>query len=78
MQINEITVPDEGVTTEYLVDKIGGRVYVVHTGIRVEMILLSDLQKHLDDAKARVVEAQGEVATLEAHVAEVNAEVKKA
>lgn len=58
MEINNITVPDAGTTTQYIPDPIGGWLYVVTTVISVTQKHLSQVQDDLAAAQAKVVEAQ--------------------
>lgn len=71
MQINNITVPDAGTTTQYITDPIGGWVYEVTTTTTVVMHNLADAQAKLaaaqqarDDAEALIAQLSPEVATL--------------
>lgn len=71
MQINNITVPDEGITKEYITDPIGGNVYVVTTSVYVQTVSLADFQTKVDVAKRQVVKAQALVDELEAKATEL-------
>lgn len=61
MEINGITVPDSGVSVQYIPDPIGGWMYVVTTSVAVEQKNLQSFQTQLDDAKAKLAEDQAQV-----------------
>lgn len=58
MQINNIEIPDEGVTKEYIADPIGGIMYVVYTNVSVQQLSLIDFQAKADSARQEVVTSQ--------------------
>lgn len=63
-EINGITIPDEGTTTTYVPDPVGGHMYVVLTTIRVQVQTLDVFQTQLDAARARLAKAQADIEEL--------------
>lgn len=61
MQVNNVTIPDAGLTREYIPDAIGGWMYIVTTTVSVEQKNLGDFQAQFEEAKERLVDAQAEV-----------------
>lgn len=72
MQINNITIPDESVTKEYITDPIGETMYIVLTNISVQPLSLSDFQAKVDEANQQVALAQATADELQAKATEFN------
>lgn len=66
MITNGITVPDQGTTTEYIVDSVGGWVYQVTTNITVAQLSVQRFKDNIAIADAELVKAQAKVAELAA------------
>lgn len=75
MTINGITVPDEGSTTQYIPDPIGGWMYVSTTTVTVTQKALATIQSDLNAAQTAVTEAQAIVDQLAPEVASFEAAV---
>lgn len=58
MQINNIEIPEEGLTKQYITDPIGQTMYIVFTNVSVQAVSLTDFQTKVDAAKQQVVAAQ--------------------
>lgn len=64
MEINGITIPDEGSTKQYIPDPIGGWLYEVTTYVSVKQKRLSEVQEAVTEAHAKIAEAQAVIDAL--------------
>lgn len=58
METNKITVPDPSSTTQYIVDPVGGWMYIVTTTVTVENKSLAEFHAKVSDAQAQLDAAQ--------------------
>lgn len=75
MEVNGITIPDEGTTRNYIPDAEGGHLYEVVTSISVYQHPIDFMDMRVSEVQAKVVDLQAEVAELEAQKSQIDAAV---
>jgi hypothetical protein len=77
MQVNNVTVPDAGTTTEVIIDNVGGWAYIVTTTVAVQQQNLNDyqasLQTTIDEATTQIAALQETVSTAQDSLSSVSA-----
>lgn len=77
MQVNNITVPDAGSTTEYIADPVGGWMYIVKTDTTVEQQNLQQFSSKLANIKAQRDNLQALIDEIEPHATSFEEAVAK-